>query len=251
MIAQIAAALSFLTRFPISGAVRIDSRDVAKSMRWFPLIGFVLGAIYAASIGLLRPRVPASVIAVLIVTLQAIITGALHLDGLADMADGFGGGRTRDDVLRIMRDHAIGAYGATALVLTILMKTACLMELVQRKQAIPYVFIAPSLSRWSAVLLSRWLPYARRTPAEGMPPGGSVSEHAGRVEFIIASVVCLAITVPFGLWRTALCWVVVSIVSACSAVVCKRRIGGVTGDTLGANIELCETSQLFAGLLLG
>ena len=250
MIQQIAVAISFLTRFPIATAPGVDSAAVAKSMRWFPLVGFLLGAINAGAMILLWPRIPASVVAVVIITIQTVLTGALHLDGLADMADGFGGGRTREDVLRIMRDHAVGAYGATALVLVVLIKAACLMELLQRRQAIPYLFIAPSVSRWSTVLLSRLLPYARRTPAEGVLAEGSVSGHAGRAELIIATMVGVLITLPFGALQAGVCWTAVLLVSACCAVLCRRRIGGVTGDTLGANAEVCEAVQFFAALFV-
>ena len=81
---------------------------------WFPLVGALLGAIYSLAAALLKGHLPASVIAVLIVLLDALLTGALHFDGLADTADGFGGGATREDILRIMRDHAIGTYGGVA-----------------------------------------------------------------------------------------------------------------------------------------
>ena len=111
------AAITFLTRVPIPGRWDFDARDVGKGARWFPLVGTLIGLAYAVAVWALSPFLPALVIGVIVVGLEAVLTGALHLDGLADTADGFGGGHTREDVLRIMRDHAIGSYGGVALVL--------------------------------------------------------------------------------------------------------------------------------------
>ncbi len=103
------AAIAFLTRFPVGRWVAFDAEDVAHSAGWFPLIGTFLGAIYSLAAVLLKGHLPSAVIAVLLVLLDALATGALHFDGLADTADGFGGGKDREDILRIMRDHAIGS----------------------------------------------------------------------------------------------------------------------------------------------
>jgi cobalamin synthase len=108
---------------------------------------------------------PSPVVAVLIIAVSARLTGALHLDGLADMADGFGGGHTREDVLRIMRDHVIGAYGAVALILLILLKLAALSALINDDGDATYLIIAPVLGRWASTPLGHFLPYARREGA--------------------------------------------------------------------------------------
>jgi cobalamin synthase len=105
---------------------------------------------------------PSLVVAVLIVAVNERLTGALHLDGLADMADGFGGGHTREDVLRIMRDHVIGSYGAVALILLVLLKVAALSTLINDDGDATYLILAPVLGRWASTPLGHFLPYARR-----------------------------------------------------------------------------------------
>jgi len=99
-------------------------------------------------------------------------------------------------------------------------------------------------------LLSRLLPYARRTPPEDSQLGGAVSDFVGRQELTIATLFSMLVAVPVGGWRGIVCWVIVTALSAASAVVFRRRIGGVTGDTLGANTELCEATVLLAGLTM-
>jgi cobalamin 5'-phosphate synthase/cobalamin synthase len=116
------AAISFLTRLPSGRWISFDAMQVARAAGWFPLIGIVLGGISGLAAALLRGHLPSAIVAVLIVVLDAVLTGALHFDGLADTADGFGGGKDREDVLRIMRDHNIGSYGGTALILLIALK---------------------------------------------------------------------------------------------------------------------------------
>ncbi len=167
------AAIAFLTRIPI-GEAAFDANDVAHSAGWFPLIGALLGAAYCGIAWALKPHLPAVVIAVLLVTVDALATGALHFDGLADMADGFGGGKTRDDVLRIMRDHAIGSYGGLALVLVVALRIAAYTSLLAQpaeRNWMVALIVTPALGRWSILLLTAMLPYAR--------PGVSVAGYMG------------------------------------------------------------------------
>ncbi len=245
------AAIAFLTRVPIPGRWDFDARDVGKGARWFPLVGALIGVAYAVAVWALSPLLPALVIGVILVGLEAVLTGALHLDGLADTADGFGGGRTREDVLRIMRDHAIGSYGGVALVLLVLLKVTVIAGLIEQHRPGFYLILSPMLGRWSAVLLNCLLPYARGTIPEGSQPGGAVSHFVGWRELTVATLVSMLIAVPVGGWRGMVCWVGVITVSAASAIVFRRRIGGVTGDTLGANTEMCEAIVLLAGLAMG
>lgn len=231
------AAVAFLTRAPLPAGWHFDAADVGRSTMLFPIVGALLGAANAAALFALSPGLPPLVTAVLLVAVGAWLTGALHLDGLADMADGFGGGRTREDVLRIMRDHVIGAYGATALVLLIFLKAAALAVLIERDMAAPYLILAPALGRWATVPLGHFMPYARR---EGGGLGAAVTDHVGRTELAGATVLALALTVFTAGWHGALCWLAVVAVSFYNARLCERKIGGVTGDTLGANTEACE-----------
>ena len=232
MIAQVAAAFAFLTRLPVARHTVFDAKDVGHAMRWFPLVGALLGGIYIAALWVLARMFPPLVVSVIIVAIEAAITGGMHLDGVADTADGFGGGRTREDVLRIMRDHAIGAYGAIALILVIGLKITTIAALIDTRRASYALLLAPILGRWSAVLLSATESYAR--------PAGSPSGFVGRAELIIATVFAVMAAFTLDPWRGIPGFVLVAGGSAWWGWRCRRRIGGVTGDTLGAAIEIAE-----------
>ncbi|MBI4876662.1 MAG: adenosylcobinamide-GDP ribazoletransferase [Acidobacteria bacterium] len=240
---SLAASIAFLTRIPVSSSMAYGAGDVGKSARWFPLVGMLLGGVYAAMLQLLSPRLPPSVLAVLILLAEVLLTGALHTDALADTADGFGGGRSREDILRIMRDHAIGSYGATALILLAALKITAIAALAQRPHAILYLVLAPALGRWSILPLSRFLPYARESAA--------VANHIGTVELVWGSILAAGAAVLAGPWRGLACWVLVAVLTAWFGRFCFRRIGGVTGDTLGASVQISESVVLLAGLALG
>lgn len=245
------AAIAFLTRVPTPARWEFDAADVGRASRWFPLVGALIGITYYLAFRGLSPFFPPLVVGTLIVAVEALLTGALHLDGLADMADGFGGGRSREDVLRIMRDHAIGSYGSVALILLVLLKITATASLIEHNALGPYLFIAPVLSRWATVFLNCLLPYARRSNTEGSKPGGAVTDFVGRRELVIATLISSLIVFPFLGRRGIICWVAVIAVSSVSAGVGWGRIGGVTGDTLGANTEICEATVLLVALALG
>jgi len=248
MIRQLGAAIGFLTRLPVPSRAVFEAKDIGRSARWFPLVGLIIGGILVAALELLARVFPPLVAVFLLAGVDALLTGALHLDGLADSADGFGGGRTREDVLRIMRDHAIGSYGAVALVLVIVIKATALAALIDRHRAATYLALMPMLGRWSVVLLSATQPYARRSNQEGATPGGAVSAFVGNVELAVASAIALPIAFVLERWRGLACVLLVLIASGIWGWYCRRRIGGITGDTLGAAVEISETLVLLAGL---
>jgi cobalamin synthase len=173
---------------------------------------------------------------VLLVALDAVATGALHLDGLADSADGFGGGRTRDDVLRIMRDHAIGAYGGVALALLIIFKVAAYQVLLSTPARLSAIVLVPVLGRWSILLLTAALPYARPSPSPASSMRG-IPTIAGTA-ITVAATAAMQSVAP---WIAVIACV---IVSAAFGFYCRSRVGGITGDTLGANLQLCESAAL-------
>jgi adenosylcobinamide-GDP ribazoletransferase len=235
-------AASFLTRVPVS--VAASGRDVRLAVRWFPLVGALIGVAGAllARVFAEVPAMSAPLQAWVLVGLGAWITGAIHLDGLADAADGWGGGRTRDDVLRIMRDPRIGSFGAVALIVIVGIKVAALAALLDSGAAMYALIAAPALSRWTAVVLGAWLPNARAE--EGL--AGAVAGQLDRGGVLVATVSTAAIATA----AAGISAIVLGLVS--SAVVClvgasaKRRLGGVTGDVFGATIELTETAVLVA-----
>lgn len=233
-------AFAFLTRLPVARGTLFDGKTVARSARWFPLVGAVLGAIYAGGLWVLAPRLPAAVTAVLLVALDAALTGAIHLDGLADTADGFGGGRRREDVLRIMRDHAIGSYGAVAVGLALAVKIAAIAALAANARGLTALALGPVLGRWTAVLLGATQPYARPVEDQGT---GSPTRWMGRTELTIATIITAAASIACG-WRGAAAGLVAGIAAWLWGQRCARRIGGVTGDTLGAAVVAAECLTL-------
>jgi adenosylcobinamide-GDP ribazoletransferase len=244
VIAQFALAVAFLTRIPAGNNSACAAKDIARAMRWFPLVGGLLGGISAAAFWLLSPVFPPPVVAVLIVALGAALTGAMHFDGLADTADGFGGGRTREDVLRIMRDHAIGSYGAVALILAVGLKVATIAALAGHRFALPALVLAPMLGRWSAVLLSAVQPYARPAGHDSPQSVGSPARFVGRIELTIATGSAVAFAVAASRLLGGAAMLLVAAAAICWGWCCRRRIGGITGDTLGAGIELSESLVL-------
>jgi adenosylcobinamide-GDP ribazoletransferase len=243
---SVLVATAFLTRVPVP--VVASAVDVGRAARWFPLIGGLLGGATALTAWTLTEvmAVPAALTAVLIVGVAAWSTGAIHLDGLADTVDGFGGGRDREEVLRIMRDPLIGSYGAAALVFAIGVRVTALAALLDRGAALPFIVAAPAISRWTIPALAVWLPYAR---TEG-GLGKAVTEGGDTISLIVATAVTAVISI--GALRTdaLIVWASAALTALWIGRLARRRIGGVTGDVFGASVELAETSVLVCGVLL-
>jgi adenosylcobinamide-GDP ribazoletransferase len=231
MIRRLLCAIAFLTRVPVR--IAFTGEDVGRATMWFPLVGGLLGLLALAQSHLLGPSLPLPVLAFVIYGVHALATGALHLDGLADMADGFGGGHTRDDVLRIMRDHVIGAYGACALIFVVGISVAALGSVLAQR-ASHVLVLAPLLARWPGIIVGSLLPYAR---SEGL---GAASGYAGIKEIAVATATAIIAAVMLAGLQGVVFVVAVALASAAQVIWCLRKIGGITGDTLGANVVVCE-----------
>jgi cobalamin 5'-phosphate synthase/cobalamin synthase len=239
-------ATAFLTRVPVpvvAGAV-----DVGRAARWFPLVGGLLGSATAVIAWTMTAVLdcPAALTATLVVGLGAWATGAIHLDGLADTVDGFGGGRDREAALRIMRDPLIGSYGAAALVFVIGLKVTAIAALLDRGAALPFVVAAPAISRWTISGLAAWLPYARTEGGLGQ----AVTHERDTLGLVVATAVTALIAIGTLGVDAVIVWAFAALIAAWIARTARRRIGGVTGDVFGASVELTETSVLLCGVLL-
>jgi cobalamin 5'-phosphate synthase/cobalamin synthase len=246
------AALGLLTRMPIRRA--FSESAVARATAFYPLVGAAIGASQAAVLWVAvawlpapavtggASRVPSMVLAVCLVALAVWITGAIHVDGLADTFDGFGGGRSREQVLAIMRDPRVGAYGTVAIVVLLLLKVACLDELIQRRAATIPLLVAPIAGRWAMAALGWWLPYARADGGLGAVARGSV---AGR-GLAIATASSTVLLAALAGWRAAVFGTIAVGVTLVTGRAYRRRIGGFTGDTLGATGELTEAAVWLA-----
>ena len=232
------AALAFLTRLPIRRS--FDAEAVGRAALFFPLVGAGIGLLQLGVHRLLKPHLPALVVAVLVVALSAWVTRGLHLDGLADFADGLGGGATREEALRILRDPAVGAFGVIALVLVLALKIASVAALPSGEALV----LASALSRWSALPLGYFLPYAR----EGSGLGAAMASGARRFELVGATLLAAALSLVFPMRFGLLSWGFVLLSSVVIGYIAHRRLGGMTGDVLGANVEIAEASVLVAAL---
>jgi len=239
-VVSLRGAVSFLTRVPVGGTVAAD--DVARGAALFPVVGAGVGALAGGLAALLHPTLSPFVAAAAAVALAALVTGAMHLDALADTADALGS-HSRDAALEIMRDSRVGSFGATALVLDLLLKTGAIATLVARGDAIASLVVAGALSRGVSPALATFLPYPR---AEG-GPGSVLSGRTSVVAAAIAAALAVAAAVLLGE-----AWLVIPAagVAIVLAGFYRRWLGGATGDCLGAATELSETLILVVAAAL-
>jgi adenosylcobinamide-GDP ribazoletransferase len=239
------AAVQFLTRIPLP-ALAYQENSLARAVKFFPIVGLLLGAGSAGLYFALTPHLPPLVVSLLIVAFLVPLTGCLHEDGLADSVDGFGGGWDRERVLEIMRDSRIGSYGAAALVLS-LGARIFLISSLPRAQAAAFLMAAPVLSRWSSLPLSFFLPSAREIDQEA-GQGARIARLTSRGSLFVGSLIAFAIL--FALLRLhALLPISAAIgVTLLTGLYYRRRIGGITGDCFGATNQLSEIAVLLCGV---
>lgn len=239
------SAVRLITVLPMPGK---EAPAIALSQPWFPLVGALLGGLLIlVGAGIMRLTDAPEFAALALVAAGAVFTRCLHLDGLSDWADGFWGGFTAEKRLAIMKDSRIGTFGAVALVLFLLAKYAA-MTRIAATAGWTWIIVAYVLSRTMQVLLACTQPYAR---AEGGTGRDFVTDAGigrtvvallictvllfvtgnGILELLIASGGGLLLTFLFGFW-------------------CRRSVGGVTGDLLGACSEFVETWALLCGGIL-
>ncbi|MCD2519621.1 adenosylcobinamide-GDP ribazoletransferase [Massilia sp. G4R7] len=239
-------ALQFFTRLPIPRWVGFEQDWLHHASRYFPLVGVVVGAIGAAVYAAATLALPTPVAAVLSTAATIYITGAFHEDGFADTCDGLGGGMTRERVLEIMKDSRVGAYGAIGGVCMLGTKVTTL-AMLPAASAIAALLLAHPLSRLCATSLIWRMEYAR---AEGKAK--PLAERMSTAEFCIAvfTVVLMAglLFAAGAIAAQAILAAFVSCVLATWWLARKfaRRIGGYTGDCLGAVQQLAEAVAYIA-----
>ena len=240
---DIVVAFQFLTRLPMPRVAFVPG-SLARAAALFPLVGLALGAGAALLQRLLAPHLGRTLAALAVILALVLATGALHEDGLADAADGFGGGRDRDHTLLILRDSRIGSYGALALVFSVLARLL-LLAAIPPGHVAAYLIAALTLSRWTSLPLSL-LPAARAQGGQG----ARLAQHASRATLLAGSLLAAIISLV-ALRRAALAPVLLTAaIVALSARFYRRRIGGVTGDCFGATIQITEIAVLCCGAWL-
>jgi adenosylcobinamide-GDP ribazoletransferase len=250
MIRSCAAAFGFLSRIWMP---RFDlvAKDFAVALAWFPMVGAVLGLIGAGVLACASSYLGAAVASALTLTCLAWLTGGLHLDGLADTVDGLSAGRgDRERTLAVMSDSRIGAHGAVALILLLLLKWALLVRIVELQRGVGYLVLAVvsamAFSRFGVAMLMVLFPAAK---ANGL---GTLFRVPGAGKYaMLGGLWCVAVDIlawywvpSWGLTRGCLGTLLGAVVAVGAGALVTRRLGGLTGDTLGAVLEVCEVVVL-------
>jgi adenosylcobinamide-GDP ribazoletransferase len=232
-------AVQFLTRIPLAPKMQMSEEEVGRSMRYFPLVGLCMGAFLAVAHLLLAAVLPLSVTDGMIVALLAALSGAIHLDGLADTADGIAGGKDREERLRIMKDPRIGAIGAVCVVLIIMLKYTSLLALSGNLKY-RALLLVPMIGRWVQVLVACRADYAGRSRGVGF----TFTRQATLPVAVCNSLLVAACA--YYLFSIKGVVTVIMILAACRvyADYFRRTLGGITGDVLGAATEVAETAAL-------
>lgn len=229
---HIIQALQFLTTLPFPDTGLWQENDY-RHMAFYPLAGFLIGLILATVDYLLFSLVPIHVLAVLLLAVSFFLTGGIHADGLADTADGFFSGKSCEGILLAMKDSRLGTHGVMALILVYLLKFALLIALLPSLRWWVLIMM-PVFGRLALVFGSYRTNYAR--------PKGLGNFYIGKItirEVLIASCIALIGTIQLPLaWSYFIC---MPIFVLWYTHIMHKKIGGMTGDTLGALMELTET----------
>ncbi len=241
MLGRFCTALRFLTIVPVAWRAEEDPHQFNRCLPFFPIIGVLIGAFGYLAASLALFVLPQQVVAVIALIYLAFISGFLHLDGLSDSADGLLSARPREDSLRIMKDSRAGAMGVVVVVLVMLAKYSALSSIAADKICLT-IFFMPIAGRCAILFFMARLPYAKPEGGLGLLFYSDSTKTAAVVSFlsllallavlapsklIIALLAIMAMNLFFGRW-------------------CCQRLGGATGDTLGAVCELTEAVMAIA-----
>ncbi|MCF7972092.1 MAG: adenosylcobinamide-GDP ribazoletransferase [Methylococcaceae bacterium] len=242
MLASFALAIQFLTRFPLNIRVEFSDQRLGQSVLFYPLIGLLIGSLLALLAYCLPPHAIA-LNAVLILSLWVLITGGLHLDGLADCSDAWVGGLgDKARSLAIMKDPAAGPIAVIVLVLLLLLKWSALQQLLNSEQALLPLLVAPFLARLSLLLFMLSTPYIRE---KGL--GSAMQQHLPKQVAAIIVVTALAACA----WFFSI-YIVLSTLFIIGWIrhLALQRLQGMTGDVYGASVEIIEAAVLVNWVLI-
>ena len=239
-------SLLFYTRIPV-GHVEYHEERMGESFRYFPLLGAIVGAVMAGIYALAGYYLPNAVAAVMSVIVGLVVTGGMHEDGLSDYCDAFGGYHDRDTTLRIMKDSSTGVYGILGLVM-LLMSRVVLLSYIPYETAIGTIVAMAVVARWMPILVMRLSTYARKSDE------ASKATHLRQVvttkTLLIAAVWALLALLLLP-WQAAVVAPVLMIGQSLLIMrISNKRIGGHTGDVLGAIECLAELMLLLVTLVV-
>ncbi len=233
MFAELIEAVRFLTIFPLPSSRKNPPAALARSMFFFPLVGALIGGICLVLFLAARSFFPPSIAVLGLLIVSTVTTGGLHLDGFGDFCDGFFGAGERTEILRIMKDSRIGAFGAAGVTLLLLSKFELLQVILPHQGG--FFLLSLAAARWAQVVLSFFLPYAGSQNGIGSLAAGEVGirELSGATFFLVLAVLA------FGK-RGLIIFAALPVFLFLLGYLFKKRIGGITGDLLGAASELTE-----------
>ena len=241
MIKQFILLTQFMTRIPIPIKINYSEKDFGKSIKYFPILGLIIGLIlYLVYFTVSKFTDNKFLIAIFLVITETIITGGIHLDGLADTFDGIFSYRPKERILEIMKDSRIGTNGAIVLIVYFLLKSALLSEV-----ELKYIILMPVISRIATVTNAGLGTYARKT---GM--SNAIMDYNKKSNILISLIFTLITSFLFagvkGIIVTFICFLFILYFMH----YITKKIDGVTGDTMGASLELTSILALILGVIL-
>lgn len=237
-------ALQFLTRIPVPGPVPYSDDLMVRSAKYYPAVGAFVGLLSGSVLWLGSWIWPSELAVLLAMAVGVLVTGALHEDGLADMADGLGAAHDRDKALSIMRDPRLGSYGGITLMGVLALKAAALMALSPSHAALALV-LGHGVGRMASVHVIATTTYARSDAAKF--PAPQVTSDGYRVALATALGLLILGIMGFGLWASVLGFIGCVALAQAMRAIFVRRLGGHTGDCLGATQQMGELG-LYLGL---
>ena len=234
----------FLTRIPVSRFYVFQRDSLSLSVIYFPIVGMFVGLAGGVVLAAGHLLFPALIAILLCMAATVAMTGAIHEDGLADAADGLFGGRNAENSLEIMKDSRLGTFGALALWFSLTGKFVLLFTLLERSAWLAFaaIVVAHTLGRGACVALLYFYPYARAGESKSKPFGNSVTR--GQLLAALAFPVALGFALMGR--EAASCILGAVLVTGLVGIYFKRKIGGVTGDCLGAANQLVELASYLA-----
>lgn len=235
-------AVAFFTRIPVPASVEFSQASLNRASRYFPAVGWLIGALCATALWLLMLVFPQDVAVLISIAISLLLTGCFHEDGLADTCDGLGGGWTREQKLSIMKDSRIGTYGAAALWVSLTLKFVVLSQLINPVLAL---LVAHPLSRIIPTVFIAAMPYVSDVDTSKAKPLAESGSGADTAIAIITGLIALMfINNPF------IILFVLLVLAGVAYVFLKRQIGGFTGDALGAVQQVGELAIYLSLLAL-
>lgn len=235
MVDGLRRALGFLTVYPLRASDIWTPETLANSMVYYPLAGTLIGAALWCLFILLSTQFAPPIVNALLLCALVLATGGLHVDGLADTIDGLNGSYNREDTLRIFKDPHVGSMAVIGVVLMIIIKYACLNQL-PADAMFPGLILMTTLSRYGMVQLASFSSYARTSGGLGEPFVSGIQ----KTHFYVALLLTFGLVTTFGGIRGIVIGVLVVMATLGYQAYFRHRLGGITGDVLGANNEINE-----------